>query len=163
VEGIKAVGQDALVRAALRQRPDALAVGEVRGAEIKDMLKAMWTGHRNGLTSIHADSIQEVPERMRMMLQEANFSTEISEETVGLWIAKSFHLAIMYRQGVEIMRQVEDISEFTGVVEGRMPAMNKIFVNKGNGLELAGGKLYHEEMWKKYGYEFEWIRSYADS
>ncbi len=162
VEGIKAIGQDALVRAALRQRPDALAVGEVRGAEIKDMLKAMWTGHRNGLTSVHADSIAEVPERMRMMLQEANFSTEISEETVGLWIAKSFHLAVMYRGGVDFMRQVEEISEFTGIVEGRRPAMNKIFENKGNGLELVGGQLYHDEMLRKIGYSFEMIRSFTN-
>ncbi len=161
VEGIKPISQDALVRAALRQRPDALAIGEVRGAEIKDLLKALWTGHKNGLTSIHADSIPEVPERMRMMLQEASFTTEISDETVSLWIAKSFHLAIMYREGVEVMREVEEIVEFTGVVEGRTPAMNKVFENKGRGLELVGGKFYREKMLDRVGYSFDMIRAEA--
>lgn len=162
VEGIKPVGQDALVRAALRQRPDALAVGEARGAEIFDMFKAMWTGHRNGLTSIHAEGIGEVPERMRMMLQEASFSTEISEETVSLWIAKSFNIAIALRLTETGQRVVEEIVEFTGGVEGRIPGMNRLFDNRdGRGLRFVGGRLYRELQWQQAGYSFDLIRKAA--
>ena len=72
VEGVAAIRQDALVRAALRQRPDALLVGECRGGEIFELLKALSTGHRNGITSVHAESVAEVHDRVKMMLQELN-------------------------------------------------------------------------------------------
>jgi pilus assembly protein CpaF len=128
VEGLPPVTQRDLVLAALRQRPDALTVGEARGAEVFEMLKALWTGHRNGLTSIHADSIEDVPSRIRMMLQEAHFETEVSEATVALWISKAFHLGITLREANARQRYVEEITEFTGGVEGTVPVRTPLFV-----------------------------------
>jgi pilus assembly protein CpaF len=55
VEGSGAVDVRALLRAALRMRPDRIVVGEVRGGEALDMLQAMNTGHRGSLTTAHAN------------------------------------------------------------------------------------------------------------
>lgn len=127
LEGLPAITQRDLVIAALRQRPDALTVGEARGAEVFDMLKALWTGHKNGLTSVHADSLDDVSNRLRMMLQEAHFETEITEATIALWIAKAFDLTIMLRRTETARRYVEEISEYTGSIEGNIPVRTPLF------------------------------------
>ncbi|WP_051706164.1 TadA family conjugal transfer-associated ATPase [Nocardioides aequoreus] len=64
IEGAGAVTLQTLVRQALRMRPDRLVVGEVRGAEVVDMLAAMNTGHEGGCGTIHANGAAEVPSRV---------------------------------------------------------------------------------------------------
>ena len=59
-----------LVRSALRLRPDRLIVGEVRGPEALDLLKAWNTGHRGGLSSIHANSVGSVYARLAGLVAE---------------------------------------------------------------------------------------------
>lgn len=56
-----------LVRQALRMRPDRLIVGEVRGAEIVDLLAAMNTGHEGGCGTVHANSASDVPARLEAL------------------------------------------------------------------------------------------------
>ena len=56
-----------LVRQALRMRPDRLVVGEVRGAEIADLLTAMNTGHEGGCGTVHANSAGDVPARLEAL------------------------------------------------------------------------------------------------
>ncbi len=63
VEGHGHVGLVDLVRQALRMRPDRLVVGEVRGAEVREMLAALNTGHDGGCCTIHANSPADVPAR----------------------------------------------------------------------------------------------------
>ncbi|WP_156322678.1 TadA family conjugal transfer-associated ATPase [Corynebacterium deserti] len=67
VEGIGAVTMSDLLRQALRMRPDRIVVGEIRGAEVVDLLAAMNTGHEGGAGTIHANSIEEVPARMEAL------------------------------------------------------------------------------------------------
>lgn len=64
VEGAGEVTLQALVRQALRMRPDRLVVGEVRGAEVVDLLAAMNTGHEGGCGTVHANSAADVPARI---------------------------------------------------------------------------------------------------
>ncbi len=64
VDGAGGVGLDTLVRQALRMRPDRLVVGEVRGAEVVDLLAALNTGHRGGCGTVHANAAGEVPARL---------------------------------------------------------------------------------------------------
>ena len=66
-EGVGAVTLTTLVRQALRMRPDRLVVGEVRGAEICDLLMAMNTGHEGGSGTIHANSVADVPARIEAL------------------------------------------------------------------------------------------------
>ena len=63
VEGHGQVGLVELVRQALRMRPDRLVVGEVRGAEVREMLAALNTGHDGGCGTVHANSPRDVPAR----------------------------------------------------------------------------------------------------
>ncbi len=64
VEGTGEIPMRALVRQALRMRPDRLVVGEVRGPEVVDMLAAMNTGHEGGCGTLHANSAEAVPDRV---------------------------------------------------------------------------------------------------
>lgn len=64
IEGAGEVPLRVLVRQALRMRPDRLVVGEVRGAEVVDLLAALNTGHEGGCGTVHANSASEVPARI---------------------------------------------------------------------------------------------------
>jgi pilus assembly protein CpaF len=67
VEGAGEVTLADLVRQALRMRPDRLVVGEVRGAEVCDLLTALNTGHDGGAGTVHANSPAEIPPRMEAL------------------------------------------------------------------------------------------------
>lgn len=67
VEGSGAVSLQVLVRQALRMRPDRVVVGEVRGAEIVELLGALNTGHEGGCGTIHANSTADVPARVEAL------------------------------------------------------------------------------------------------
>lgn len=64
VEGAGAVGLSELVKATLRMRPDRVVLGECRGEEIADLLRAFNSGHLGGMTTLHADGIDRVPARL---------------------------------------------------------------------------------------------------
>ncbi len=67
VEGAGAIALRDLVRQALRMRPDRLVVGEVRGAEVVDLLAALNTGHEGGAGTIHANTSADVPARLEAL------------------------------------------------------------------------------------------------
>jgi pilus assembly protein CpaF len=67
VEGAGAVTVRDLVRQALRMRPDRIVIGEVRGAEVIDLLTALNTGHDGGAGTVHANSPREVPARLEAL------------------------------------------------------------------------------------------------
>jgi len=64
LEGAGEVDLARLVREALRMRPDRLVVGECRGAEVREFLAALNTGHRGGAGTLHANSLDDVPSRL---------------------------------------------------------------------------------------------------
>ena len=67
VEGVGEITVRQLVRQALRMRPDRIVVGEVRGAEVVDLLAALNTGHDGGAGTVHANSPEEVPARLEAL------------------------------------------------------------------------------------------------
>lgn len=67
VEGVGEVSVRQLVRQALRMRPDRIVVGEVRGAEVVDLLAALNTGHDGGAGTVHANNPGEVPARLEAL------------------------------------------------------------------------------------------------
>lgn len=67
VEGAGEVTLRQLVRQSLRMRPDRIVVGEVRGAEVVDLLAALNTGHDGGAGTVHANSPAEVPARLEAL------------------------------------------------------------------------------------------------
>jgi type IV secretion system protein VirB11 len=67
--GVVSMGD--LVRSTLRLRPDRIIVGEVRGGEALDMLKAWNTGHPGGIATVHANSAASALYRLEQLIQEA--------------------------------------------------------------------------------------------
>lgn len=67
VEGAGSVTLVDLVRQALRMRPDRLVVGEVRGAEVRELLAALNTGHEGGAGTLHANGPSETPARLEAL------------------------------------------------------------------------------------------------
>ena len=67
LEGAGEVGLQRLVREALRMRPDRLVLGECRGAEIRELLGALNTGHDGGAGTLHANSLADVPARLEAL------------------------------------------------------------------------------------------------
>ena len=97
-----------LVRTTLRFRPDRIVVGEVRGAEALDLLKAWGTGHPGGLATIHAGSAQGALSRLEQLIQEA-----VTTVPRAL-IAETIHL-IVFIAGRNRARRIEDIVRVTGL------------------------------------------------
>jgi|TARA_R110000868_G_scaffold67056_13_gene199386 type IV secretion system protein VirB11 len=83
-----------LVRSSLRLRPDRIPIGEVRGAEALDLLKAWGTGHPGGIGTIHAGSALGALRRMEQLIQEAVVTVPraLIAETINL-------VAVLVRDG----------------------------------------------------------------
>jgi pilus assembly protein CpaF len=164
LEGTSAVTQTDLVRASLRQRPDALTLGEARGGEILDLLKALATGHRNGLTSLHAEGVEEVPIRIKQMFQEADVRVGITNEVVAQWIAQAFHLVISLGIFPDGRRYVKQILEFSGRVEGEQPARQILFRHDRDREELAwtGMRLARTHLFEEHGLDFQTVVDMAN-
>ncbi|MDO9398769.1 MAG: TadA family conjugal transfer-associated ATPase, partial [Herbiconiux sp.] len=64
LEGAGGVSADELLRQALRMRPDRLVLGECRGAEVRELLAALNTGHDGGAGTLHANAVADVPARL---------------------------------------------------------------------------------------------------
>ncbi|MFP5352804.1 MAG: CpaF family protein [Actinomycetota bacterium] len=92
VEGRGGVDQLALVRAALRMRPDRIVVGEVRGPEALPALQAMSTGHEGSLCTVHARSATEALERFVELARQ--FPLAPSEDTLRRQAEQAFDLVV---------------------------------------------------------------------
>jgi len=66
-EGAGGIGLDRLIREALRMRPDRLVLGECRGAELRELLTALNTGHDGGAGTLHANRLDDVPARLEAL------------------------------------------------------------------------------------------------
>lgn len=64
VEGAGGIDLARLIRATLRMRPDRIILGECRGGEVADLLRAFNSGHRGGMVTLHADGVERVPARL---------------------------------------------------------------------------------------------------
>lgn len=84
LEGAGQLGLERLVREALRMRPDRLVLGECRGAEVRELLAALNTGHDGGAGTLHANSLADVPARIEALGALAGMSpTAIARQTVS--------------------------------------------------------------------------------
>ena len=105
VEGAGAVEVRTLVRQALRMRPDRLVVGEVRGAEIVDLLAALNTGHEGGCGTLHANSAIDVPARVEALALAAGLGRDAAHSQLASAVDVVLHLA-RDADGVRRLRQV---------------------------------------------------------
>lgn len=93
VEGAGEISMRTLVRQALRMRPDRLVVGEVRGAEVVDLLAAMNTGHEGGCGTIHANSAIEVTARIEALALTAGWGRVAAHSQFAAAVDVVLHLA----------------------------------------------------------------------
>ena len=92
LEGAGLVSVRDLVRQALRMRPDRLVVGEVRGAEVVDLLAALNTGHEGGCGTVHANSAHDVPARLEALALAAGLGREALHAQVAAGLDVVVHL-----------------------------------------------------------------------
>lgn len=92
IEGAGEITVRQLVRQALRMRPDRLVVGEVRGAEVVDLLAALNTGHEGGCGTLHANSAEEVPARVEALALAAGLGREAAHSQLAAAIDAVVHL-----------------------------------------------------------------------
>jgi pilus assembly protein CpaF len=92
VEGAGLVTVRDLVRQALRMRPDRLVVGEVRGAEVVDLLAALNTGHEGGCGTVHANSTADVPARFEALGVAAGLPREAVHSQLAAGIEVVVHV-----------------------------------------------------------------------
>ncbi|MEM9963544.1 MAG: P-type conjugative transfer ATPase TrbB [Pseudomonadota bacterium] len=97
-----------LVRSSLRLRPDRIPVGEVRGAEALDLLKAWGTGHPGGIGTIHAGSALGALRRLEQLIQEAVVTVPraLIAETIDL-------IAVLAGRGAD--RRLAELARVTGL------------------------------------------------
>lgn len=93
-DGAGAIGLTTLVRQALRMRPDRLVLGEVRGAEVVDLLVALNTGHEGGCGTVHANSAADVPARLEALGALAG----LPREALAAQAAAALHAVVHVRR-----------------------------------------------------------------
>jgi pilus assembly protein CpaF len=103
-----AVSLTDLVRQSLRMRPDRLVVGEVRGAEICDLLTAMNTGHEGGCGTVHANSPADVPARLEALASLGG----LPRAALHAQLASALDAVIHITRDAAGLRRVAEISIF---------------------------------------------------
>ena len=124
LEGKGEVTARELVRNTLRMRPDRIIVGEVRGAEVFDMLQAMSTGHDGSIATIHANSSRECLGRLEMMMLLSGFS--IPQRAMRQQVASAINIIVHVACLADGSRRMMKISEVTGM-EGEAIMMQDLF------------------------------------
>ncbi len=145
-----------LIITALRQRPDHLVLGEARGPEVYDLLNAMQTGHGGNLTSIHANSLQELPQRVGAMLFQGG--VDMGADRVARLLGTSFDIGITEMQDFYGRRYLLEIGEFTGDVEAGLPVLHTVFEGgdtRGYRPTLVADHSVHEEHFRRSGVAFK--------
>ena len=129
------VTQRALVRNALRMRPDRIILGEVRGSEALDMLQAMNTGHEGSFATIHANTPRDAIARMENMVSMAGASLTL--QAIRQQISSAINMIIQVSRLTDGSRKIMSIQEVTGM-EGDTLSMQEIFGFKQTGVGENG-------------------------
>jgi pilus assembly protein CpaF len=135
IEGRGEVTQRALLRNALRMRPDRIILGEVRDAEAFDMLQAMNTGHEGSMGTIHANTPREALTRLENMLSMAGVTSP--PRVMRSQIASAVNVVIQVARLSDGRRKVVSLQEVTGM-EGEVITMQEIFTFRQTGIANSG-------------------------
>lgn len=114
-----------LVRSALRLRPDRIPIGEVRGAEALDLVKAWGTGHPGGIGTIHAGSAIGTLRRLEQLIQESVVTVPraLIAETIDV-------IAVLVRDGTG--RRLAELAEVRGLDGAGEYALSPLTPNPGD-------------------------------
>ena len=140
-EGSGEYTQRDLLKNTLRMRPDRIIVGEVRGAEVLDMLQAMNTGHEGSLTTVHANDSRDALLRLEMMI--ALSGIELPLKVVRSYIASGIHLVVHVARLNGGVRRLTKVSEILRAEDGYK--INDIFAYQRSGVDDSGKTTGHFE------------------
>ena len=138
LEGKGGINQRDLVRNTLRMRPDRIVIGEVRGAEVLDMLQAMNTGHEGSLTTVHANTARDSLTRLENMIGLAGLMVE--QKALRQQIVSAISVIIQSARLSDGRRKITSIQEVTGM-EGDMITLQEIFRFEQTGVAPDGSVL----------------------
>lgn len=140
VQGRGEVSIRDLIKTSLRMRPDRIIVGEVRGAEVIDMLAAMSTGHDGSLSTGHANS----PRGMLLRLETFFLSASgFPVEAVRAQIAEAIDIFVHMERSSGGARRVTEIAELAGYEDGEIHLNTLFEYVQGEGLRASGSGLIH--------------------
>lgn len=153
-EGRGEVSIRALVKNALRMRPDRIIVGECRGAEALDMLAAMNTGHEGSLSTLHANSPRDAVARLETMVLMA--TAQLPLAAVRELIARSVQMIVQLSRLPDGSRKLVAIDEVTGIESGQIQMQPVVrYLEKSGCLAWQGMPPTFTESWRDRGVEFE--------
>lgn len=113
MEGTGEITQRALVKNALRMRPDRIILGEIRGEEIIDMLAAMNTGHEGSMATIHANNPRDCLARVENLVGMSGISLPI--KSLRNQVASAINLIVQISRMRDGGRRVTHIEEIVGM------------------------------------------------
>ena len=142
IEGKGEISQRALVRNALRMRPDRIVIGEVRGAEAVDMMQAMNTGHEGSMTTIHANNPRDAISRLENMISMAGLN--LPHKASRQQIVSAITVIVQGNRLSDGQRKITSIQEITGM-EGEIITMQEIFAFRQTGVDANGKVTGHFE------------------
>ncbi len=127
VEGVGEVTVRDLVKQALRMRPDRIVVGEVRGAEVVDLLAALNTGHDGGAGTVHANSPAEVPARLEALAAAGG----LDRGALHSQLAAAVQVLVHVRRDHAGRRRLSEIAVLGAAGDGRVRAVTAWRVGAG--------------------------------
>ena len=128
-DGVPAVDMAALVRTALRLRPDRLVVGEVRGAEAIDLVQAFNTGHDGSLTTLHANSPADALARLESLVVQSGAGWPL--EAVRRQVHRSIDVVVHLHRDADGCRSVAEIAEVAVDPLGRSEPTRTLATSQG--------------------------------
>jgi len=136
IEGKGAVSVHDLFVNSLRMRPDRIIIGECRGAETLDMLQAMNTGHDGSMTTVHANSTQDVLARLDSLILISGI--EIPLRAVREMIASTINLIVHTSRLSDGTRRIMQITEVIGMIDELHIGLKDIFIFQQAGIGEEG-------------------------
>ena len=140
IEGRGEVNQRALVRNSLRMRPDRIILGEVRGAEVLDMLQAMNTGHEGSMATVHANSPRDAFARLENMAGYGGAT--MSQDAMRQQISSAITAVIQIARLNDGRRKIISVQDVTGM-EGDIITMQEVYHFHQTGIAADGAVQGH--------------------
>ena len=157
--GKGSVTMSQLIKSSLRMRPDRIIVGEVRGAEVADMLQAMNTGHSGSMSTGHGNSVEGMLRRLEAMyLMAASMDMDAIRSQIAEGIDIMVHI-----EKIGGKRRITEITEIAGYEKGLFRLNRLMNTEKGTDAAAPTGNriINSRKLWLKGGKHAGLLRQYG--
>lgn len=127
-DGMMRIDIQALVKNALRMRPDRIIVGEIRDGAVVDMMTAMSTGHEGSMSTVHANSPEVLVNTRLPILYSMYQAAQFSEISQAYQICDALDLIVQIERMIDGSRKITRITHVVKVGEDNKPVLNDVFV-----------------------------------